>query len=94
MHGDEVVIRAAGLGKSFGATLALRDVDLTIGGGEVFGYLGPNGAGKTTTLRLLMGMLRRRPVGRRCWAWMRGAMRSRCIAGSGICPVSQRCTAD
>ena len=56
--GDEVVIQAAGLGKSFGATLALRDVDLTIGGGEVFGYLGPNGAGKTTTLRLLMGMLR------------------------------------
>jgi len=58
MHGDEVVIRAAGLGKSFGATVALRDVDLIIGGGEVFGYLGPNGAGKTTTLRLLMGMLR------------------------------------
>lgn len=56
--GDEVVIQAAGLGKSFGATIALRDVDLIIGGGEVFGYLGPNGAGKTTTLRLLMGMLR------------------------------------
>jgi hypothetical protein len=31
MHGDEVVIRAAGLGKSFGATVALRDVDLIIG---------------------------------------------------------------
>ena len=35
--GDEVVIQAAGLGKSFGATIALRDVDLIIGGGEVFG---------------------------------------------------------
>lgn len=55
---DDVVVRAVGLGKSFGATVALQDVDLTIGRGEVFGYLGPNGAGKTTTLRLLMGMLR------------------------------------
>jgi ABC-2 type transport system ATP-binding protein len=55
---DDVAVRTFGLGKSFGATVALRDVDLTIGRGEVFGYLGPNGAGKTTTLRLLMGMLR------------------------------------
>jgi ABC-2 type transport system ATP-binding protein len=47
-----------GLSKSFGSAVALRDVNLTIGRGEVFGYLGPNGAGKTTTLRLLMGMLR------------------------------------
>jgi ABC-2 type transport system ATP-binding protein len=55
---DEVVVRTVGLGKSFGSTVALQDVGLTIGRGEVFGYLGPNGAGKTTTLRLLMGMLR------------------------------------
>jgi ABC-2 type transport system ATP-binding protein len=52
------VIQTAGLGKTFGRTTALRDLDLTVDRGEVFGYLGPNGAGKTTTLRLLMGMLR------------------------------------
>jgi ABC-2 type transport system ATP-binding protein len=52
------VIRTVGLTKSYGRTLALRDVDLTVEPGEVFGYLGPNGAGKTTTLRLLMGLLR------------------------------------
>lgn len=56
--GEEAIVRTMGLGKSFGSTVALRDVDLTIGRGEVFGYLGPNGAGKTTTLRLLLGMLR------------------------------------
>jgi ABC-2 type transport system ATP-binding protein len=55
---DDLVVETVGLGKSFGATVALRDVDLTIDRGEVFGYLGPNGAGKTTTLRLLVGMLR------------------------------------
>ncbi|SDP21891.1 ABC-2 type transport system ATP-binding protein [Nakamurella panacisegetis] len=56
--GDEAVVRTAALSKSFKGTVALRDVDLTIERGEIFGYLGPNGAGKTTTLRLLMGMLR------------------------------------
>ncbi|WP_395729259.1 ABC transporter ATP-binding protein [Nakamurella sp.] len=55
---EKLAVRMVGLGKSFGPTVALRDVNLTIGRGEVFGYLGPNGAGKTTTLRLLMGMLR------------------------------------
>ncbi|KQX63678.1 ABC transporter ATP-binding protein [Angustibacter sp. Root456] len=52
------VIRTVGLTKAYGRTLALRDLDLSVEAGEVFGYLGPNGAGKTTTLRLLMGLLR------------------------------------
>ncbi|WP_406832303.1 ABC transporter ATP-binding protein [Pedococcus sp. KACC 23699] len=52
------MVRTAGLGKRFGSTWALRDLDLQIEPGEVFGYLGPNGAGKTTTLRLLLGLLR------------------------------------
>jgi ABC-2 type transport system ATP-binding protein len=52
------VVETVGLGKSYGRAVALRDLDLTLGRGEVFGYLGPNGAGKTTTLRLLQGLLR------------------------------------
>jgi ABC-2 type transport system ATP-binding protein len=36
---------------------ALRQLDLDVERGEVFGYLGPNGSGKTTTLKLLMGLV-------------------------------------
>ena len=54
----DVVVRTLGLTKAYHRTVALRDLDLSLVAGEVFGYLGPNGAGKTTTLRLLMGMLR------------------------------------
>lgn len=55
----DAAIRTEGLSKRFGTgTWALRNLDLTVGPGEVVGYLGPNGAGKTTTLRLLLGLLR------------------------------------
>ena len=36
---------------------AVRGVDLTVRGGQIFAFLGPNGAGKTTTLRLLATLL-------------------------------------
>ena len=36
---------------------ALRDLNLSVGQGEVLGFLGPNGAGKSTTIRCLMGQI-------------------------------------
>ncbi|HEU4701211.1 MAG TPA: ABC transporter ATP-binding protein [Conexibacter sp.] len=51
-------IRAEGLSKRYGSTLALDALDLRVEPGEVYGYLGPNGAGKTTTIRLLLGLHR------------------------------------
>ncbi|MGZ4279298.1 MAG: ATP-binding cassette domain-containing protein [Solirubrobacteraceae bacterium] len=51
-------IRAEGLTKRYGETLALDGLDLVVEPGEAFGYLGPNGAGKTTTIRLLLGLHR------------------------------------
>ena len=51
-------IESAGLGKRFGSSWAVSDVDLTVRAGEVYGFLGRNGAGKTTTIRLLLGLLR------------------------------------
>ena len=52
------VIEISGLRKSFGRTVALDGLDLTVASGEVHGFLGPNGAGKTTTIRILLGLLR------------------------------------
>lgn len=37
--------------------MAVRDVSLTVRGGEIVGLLGPNGAGKTTTMRMLAGLI-------------------------------------
>ena len=45
-------ITVEGLRKSYGATNAVRGVDLEIADGEVFALLGPNGAGKTTTVEI------------------------------------------
>ncbi len=53
-----VVLRAEGIVKRYGQTLAVDDVDLEIRTGSIFGVVGPNGAGKTTTLSILTGLLR------------------------------------
>jgi ABC-2 type transport system ATP-binding protein len=44
---------------SYGATEAVRGIDLEVNRGEVFAFLGPNGAGKTTTVEILEGYRRR-----------------------------------
>ena len=49
---------AEGLGKRFGAKVALDGFDLTVPEGTVCGLLGPNGAGKTTAVRVLATLLR------------------------------------
>ncbi|HET6924345.1 MAG TPA: ABC transporter ATP-binding protein [Candidatus Saccharimonadales bacterium] len=36
---------------------ALKDLSISVGAGEVYGFLGPNGAGKSTTIRLLMNFI-------------------------------------
>jgi ribose transport system ATP-binding protein len=51
----EVCLRVTGLNKSFGATQALSNVELTLRRGEVHALLGENGAGKSTLLKILAG---------------------------------------
>jgi ABC-2 type transport system ATP-binding protein len=51
------LVRASGLTRRFEARLAVSDLSLTVGAGEVVALLGPNGAGKTTTFRMLAGLL-------------------------------------
>lgn len=57
------VVQTAGLCKTFRdfwrrpRVEAVKDLDLEIRPGEVFGLLGPNGSGKTTTIKMLLGLL-------------------------------------
>ncbi len=51
-------IQTTRLSKNFGPVVALKDLNLAVRKGSVFGFLGPNGAGKTTTVRILSGLLK------------------------------------
>ena len=58
MEGREAAIVAKQLRRTFDDEIeAVRDIDLEVSKGEVFGFLGPNGAGKSTTVRMLCTLL-------------------------------------
>ncbi len=50
-------IETHGLTRSFQDFKAVDGLDLTVAGGQFFGFLGPNGAGKSTTIKMLTGLL-------------------------------------
>jgi len=52
-----VIIEAYDLTRKFGDSIAVSELSLEAGEGEVLGFLGPNGAGKTTTIRMLAGII-------------------------------------
>ena len=54
----EIVLAARGVSKSFGATRALADVDVTVARGEIHALLGENGAGKSTLVKILNGTVK------------------------------------
>jgi ABC-2 type transport system ATP-binding protein len=55
---SDLAIETRRLRKEFGATIAVRDLSLSVARGEVLGFLGPNGAGKTTSMKMLLGLVR------------------------------------
>ncbi len=54
----EVVLKTNGLSKRFAKRWAVKDLNLEVNRGDVFGFLGPNGAGKSTTIRMILTLLR------------------------------------
>ncbi|MCE1167153.1 MAG: ATP-binding cassette domain-containing protein [Sphingobacteriia bacterium] len=51
------ILQIEGLSKKFGKIEAVKNLNLSINQGEVFGILGPNGSGKTTTLGMVLGVV-------------------------------------
>ncbi len=51
------MIHIRGLSKQFGERWAVRDLDLSVARGEIFGLLGHNGAGKSTTIGMMLGQV-------------------------------------
>lgn len=58
MNDTEWVIDVQNLTKSFGPKTVVKNLDIQVAKGEIFGFLGPNGSGKTTFIRMLCGLLR------------------------------------
>ncbi|OYD08105.1 ATP-binding cassette domain-containing protein [Paludifilum halophilum] len=54
----ESVIETLRLTKLYGGRPSVKDLDLQVSQGEVYGFLGPNGAGKTTTIKMLLGLVK------------------------------------
>lgn len=54
----EYVVQTNHLSKKFGSEYAVKNLNLSIPKGEIFGFLGSNGAGKSTTIRLLLGLMK------------------------------------
>ena len=57
MQKKKWIIDVNHLGKTFTNKQAVKNLNLQIAYGEIFGFLGPNGAGKTTSLRMLCGLI-------------------------------------
>ncbi len=51
------MIELDGLYKKYAEIEAVKDLNLSIAKGEIFGFIGPNGAGKTTTIKMLGGII-------------------------------------
>lgn len=51
------IIETKKLTKYYGKSLGIKNVNLEVYEGEIFGFIGPNGAGKSTTIRTLLGLI-------------------------------------
>lgn len=54
---SEIIVQTNNLSVYYGTHRGIKDLNLSVQRGEVFGFLGPNGAGKTTTLRAILDIV-------------------------------------
>ncbi len=54
----EYIISTKCISKQFGGVSAVRNLNMNVKKGEIYGFLGPNGAGKTTTLKMILNLLK------------------------------------
>lgn len=52
------VIATDSLTKKYGKKDVVKDLDLRVPGGSIYGFLGPNGAGKSTTMKMILGLIK------------------------------------
>ena len=52
-----VILKVCGLTKYYGKTLGVKNIDLELSKGEIFGFIDPNGAGKSTTIRSVLNLI-------------------------------------
>jgi len=52
------IVSTHNLSKRYGNTYRVKDVNLSVCEGDIYGFLGPNGAGKSTTLKMILGLTR------------------------------------
>lgn len=52
------LIETHGLCKQYGKAMRVKDLELRVPAGAIYGFLGPNGAGKSTTLKMILGLAR------------------------------------
>jgi len=55
---NETILQTRQLGKRYGKRWAVKNLNLEVHRGDVFGFLGPNGAGKSTTIRMILSLIR------------------------------------
>lgn len=55
---SEIILQTENLSKQYKQRWAVRNVNLEVRRGDVFGFLGPNGAGKSTTIRMILSLIK------------------------------------
>ncbi len=57
MNAASIVVKASGLTKRYGKSVAVNNISFEIPAGRIIGLIGPNGSGKTTTLKAMLGLV-------------------------------------